>query len=238
MNWQTGEFYFALSLASVALAFAAYHFLNHAGRVRAWISDRAGEGYAKVQLIVFQRLSGLVILGLIPLAIALAATGRGFSYFGLNFANMDQVLVLTLGALVILLPMGYFNALRADNQAMYPQMRLSEWSYGLLLWSNFTWVLYLLGYEILFRGILFFPVLDHYGLVVAISVNAAVYSLAHIPKGLKETIGAIPFGIIVCLAAEKTGNIWFPFLVHSVMALSNEWFSIFLNPNMHLKKSQ
>ncbi|MFZ2899237.1 MAG: type II CAAX endopeptidase family protein [Saprospiraceae bacterium] len=238
MNWQTGELYFALSLASVALAFAAYHFLNHADRFRTWIADRAGEADAPVQVIVFQRLSGLVILGLIPLAVALAATGQGFGYFGLSFSDMDQVLIWTLVASVILLPIGYLNARRADNQAMYPQMRLSEWSYGLLLWSNLTWVLYLLGYEILFRGILFFPILDHYGLVVAISANAAVYSLAHIPKGLKETIGAIPFGIIVCLVAEKTGNIWFPFLVHCVMALSNEWFSIFQNPNMHLKKSQ
>jgi membrane protease YdiL (CAAX protease family) len=237
VNWQTGEFYFALSLASVAIAFAAYHFLNHNDRVRTWISVRAGEALAPVQVIVFQRLSGLVILGLIPLAVALAATGQGLSYFGLNFAKMGQVLIWTLGASVILLPMGYVNARRPDNQAMYPQMRLSEWPVGLLLRSNLTWVLYLLGYEILFRGILFFPILDHYGLVVAISVNAAIYSLAHIPKGLKETIGAIPFGIIVCLAAWKTGNIWFPFLVHCVMALSNEWFSIFLNPNMHLKKS-
>lgn len=238
MNWQTGEFYFALSLASVAIAFAIYHFLNHDDRVRNWISDRAGEADAPVRVIVFQRLSGLIIMGLIPLAVAMATTGEGFSYFGLNFANLDQVLFWTLCASVILLPVGYFNARRADNQAMYPQMRLSEWSYGLLLWSNFTWALYLLGYEILFRGILFFPILDQYGLVVAISVNAAVYSLAHIPKGMKETLGAIPFGIIVCLAAWKTGNIWFPFLVHTLMALSNEWFSIFLNPSMHLKKSQ
>lgn len=237
MNWQTGEFYFVLSLACVSIAFAAYHFLNHADRIKAWISNRAGKALAPVQVIVFQRLSGLVILGLIPLAVALALSGKGFSYFGLNFANMDRVLIWTLGASVIVLPTGYFNARRADNQSMYPQMRLSEWSYSLLLWSNLTWVLYLLGYEILFRGILFFPVLDHYGLAVATAVNVAVYSLAHIPKGLKETVGAIPFGIVVCLGANATGNIWFPFLVHCVMALSNEWFSIFLNPNMHLKKS-
>lgn len=225
-------------MACVALAFAAYHFLNESERVRRWISVRAGEALAPVRVIVFQRLSGLAIMGMIPLAAALAATGEGAAYFGLNFANMGQVLLWTLAASAVVLPLGYINAKSPGNQVMYPQMRLSEWSYGLLLWSNLTWVLYLLGYEILFRGILFFPVLDHYGLIVATAVNAAVYSLAHIPKGLKETIGAIPFGIIVCMGAAATGNIWFPFLVHCVMALSNEWFSIFLNPNMHLKKSQ
>ncbi|MBK7407616.1 MAG: CPBP family intramembrane metalloprotease [Saprospirales bacterium] len=71
----------------------------------------------------------------------------------------------------------------------------------------------------------------------ALAVNVAIYSIAHIPKGIGEALGAIPFGIIVCLAAAATGNIWFPFLVHCVLALSNDWFSLYFNPEMHLKKA-
>ncbi|MBK7407617.1 MAG: hypothetical protein IPJ40_05760 [Saprospirales bacterium] len=39
---------------------------------------------------------------------------------------------------------------------MYPQIRVAEWTFSLVLWSSLTWVLYLVGYETLFRGILFF----------------------------------------------------------------------------------
>lgn len=230
------DFIFTLVTGCAVIAFTAYHFLNYSSGFRNWIAGRWGEARAPVRAVEFQRLSGLVILGVIPLIIALAATGKSLGYFGWNFDNMGKVLLWTAAATAIALPLGFLNARSAANQAMYPQMRVREWTIGLLLWSNFTWVLYLLGYETLFRGILFLPVLDHYGLVVATVLNTAIYSLAHIPKGIKETLGAIPFGIIVCLGCHATGNIWFPFLIHCVMALSNEWFSIYLNPDMHVKK--
>lgn len=150
---------------------------------------------------------------------------------------MGKTFFWVLCTAVLILPLSYIQARKPANLEMYPQMRVREWTYPLLFWSNLTWILYLVGYETLFRGILFFPLLDHLGLVPALAINVAIYSIAHIPKGLSETIGAIPFGILVCLGAYATGTIWFPLLAHCVIALSNEWFSILHNPEIKLKKS-
>ena len=190
-----------------------------------------------VERIVRQRLSGLLIMGVIPLILGLVITQKGLPYFGWGWQNMGKTLLWALGTAVVILPLSYFQARNPANLAMYPQMRLREWTLPLLLWSNLTWVLYLVGYETLFRGILFFPLLDHLGLIPALAINVAIYSIAHIPKGISEALGAIPFGILVCLAASATGTIWFPLLAHCIMALSNEWFSLFHNPDMQLKKS-
>jgi membrane protease YdiL (CAAX protease family) len=41
-------------------------------------------------------------------------------------------------------------------------------------------------------------------------------------------------GILLCYITLHTGNIWSAVIIHSSMALSNEWFSLRSHPNMHL----
>lgn len=222
-----------LSLSLVCISFIVYHFFVYASNnEQRW----AGEN-GPIRRIIFQRLAGLMIMGVIPFAVVLLVTQQPPSYFGFGFQNGPKVLWWTLAASAVILPLSFLNARKPFNLSMYPQIRVKEWSYSLLFRSNLTWVLYLIGYETLFRGILFFPLLDHLGLVPAVAINVTIYSLAHIPKGITETVGAIPFGIVVCLAGYATGVIWFPILVHSLMALSSEWFSLYFHPEMRLKKS-
>ena len=94
------------------------------------------------------------------------------------------------------------------------------------------WAAYLFGYEILFRGILLFPLVAEFGVWPAIAVNIALYSSTHIPKGLDETIGAIPLGIVLCVLTLLTGTIWIAFFVHLAMALTNSFTALKHHPEM------
>ena len=78
----------------------------------------------------------------------------------------------------------------------------------------------------MFRGFLFFALLEEFDLLTAITINTVIYSMAHLQKDIKESLGAIPMGIVLCWLTYKTGNIWTAIWLHSVLALSNEWFSI------------
>ena len=49
-----------------------------------------------------------------------------------------------------------------------------------------------------------------------------------------EAFGSIPVGIFLCYLTISTGNIWAAIAVHSLMALSNEWFSIRNNPELKI----
>ena len=69
----------------------------------------------------------------------------------------------------------------------------------------------------------------------AIALNCSLYAFAHFYKGPGETFGAIPLGIMFCYLTLLTGNIWTAVVIHSVMALSNEWFSIRANPDINLQ---
>jgi membrane protease YdiL (CAAX protease family) len=70
----------------------------------------------------------------------------------------------------------------------------------------------------------------------AFALNCAIYALAHLYKGPGETFGAIPVGVLLCYLTLVTGNIWTAVILHSLMALSNEWFSIRFNPDMKFIK--
>ena len=119
---------------------------------------------------------------------------------------------------------------------MYPQIRKKEWNFQLLLLSAFSWTAYLLAYEFMFRGYLLFISVAYLGVWPAIALNVAIYALVHVPKGYKEAFGAVPFGIVLGIITIQTGTIWVAFVVHVIMALSNEWFSLRANPEMKLKR--
>lgn len=179
-----------------------------------------------------KKIWGLIAMGILPAAAWILLLNKPLRSFGLT---LDAVLkywpwlLLTIAVPVLL------NAFLARNpkiHKMYPQLRINSWTPGLFMLNALGWVFYLLGYEYLFRGILLFGVYEDWGFWGAIATNTAIYSLAHFNKGPGETLGAIPFGVLLCLITLSTGTIWFALLAHLSLALSNDYFSIRYNPDM------
>lgn len=99
----------------------------------------------------------------------------------------------------------------------------------------FSWVIYLIGYEFLFRGVLLFPLYEKFGFWPSIVINVSLYSTTHIPKGLTETIGAIPLGFILCILTIQTESVLIAVVVHVLMAWSNSLSAIINNPQFQIK---
>jgi membrane protease YdiL (CAAX protease family) len=135
----------------------------------------------------------------------------------------------TLILALILVPLGAFNAKGTKHLTMYPQVRMTKWNAFEYLSNIASWGLYLLGYEFLFRGILFLGLIPFTGLYPAIAINTLLYTLAHLYKGKKETLGSIPLGIILCLITAETNTIWTAFAVHWIMAGNNFVWSHYYN---------
>jgi len=87
----------------------------------------------------------------------------------------------------------------------------------------------------LFRGVLLVPLVEPLGVWAAIAINIALYSATHIPKGLDETIGAIPLGFTLCLLTLASGTIWIAFFVHLAMAWTNSLTALKYSTEIHLK---
>jgi membrane protease YdiL (CAAX protease family) len=52
---------------------------------------------------------------------------------------------------------------------------------------------------------------------------------------MKETLGAIPLGLLLSYLTLESNSILIALVVHIIMALSNEWFSIRSNPEIKVK---
>lgn len=83
-------------------------------------------------------------------------------------------------------------------------------------------VVFLLAYEYFFRGVLLFSLIYSLGLVAAISLCTFLYVLIHAFDTKEEIIGAIPFGIILCLLSYYSQSIIIPFIIHVALSLVYE----------------
>ena len=79
-------------------------------------------------------------------------------------------------------------------------------------------ILFLLSYEFFFRGVLFFSILDVSDIIIAILACTFLYVLTHAFDSRNEIIGAIPFGIILCLFSYFTNSIWPAFIIHITLS--------------------
>lgn len=190
---------------------------------------------ANVTYVVLKRLSGMILLGIVPVFLTgLLTDYNSVSEIGLGFrpetTGFTLISVILLSALII--PVVSFSARKPSVYDIYPEIRVTSWTGRLLFTELSTWALYLLGYETLFRGVLLFGLTRSLGPVPAIVISTFLYSVAHLPKSKTETLAAIPFGVVLCILTLYSGSIWIAFIVHLVNSITMTFSAINSNPGM------
>lgn len=185
-------------------------------------SSQTAEG--SLRFVLFKRSLAVLLFFLLPL-IFLYFTHQNFlNWFSL--LNIHGTAIVSIILSIAVLIINLLNRRRPENLQLYPEIRTEQWNRNLILLSALSWIAYLFAYEFLFRGCMFFLLLSKYNLPLALAVNIIVYSFAHFPKKIRETLAAIPFGAMLCWACSFTGNIWPAIIAHIVLALSNEWIAL------------
>lgn len=215
----------SIALFFSALGFTFYHFFNLASK------KRLGDGSLNQMLV--QRFAGVLVFGILPALFCWLFGSSGSVLQSMGKIRRETFMWLG-GFSAIIIPMNFLNSKTESNLKVYPQIRIKTWSRSVFILSALSWIAYLLAYEFLLRGVLLGSSLKFLSLWPAIILNTGIYSLLHIPKGAKEAFGAIPMGVMLCLVTISTGSFWYAFFIHVVMALSNEWFSLRFNPDIHL----
>jgi membrane protease YdiL (CAAX protease family) len=223
----------AISLAIIG--FIAFWFIAEFPARKADIEKKYPPEKATVRWVLFQKYTGVVFLGLLPLLVFLIFMPYDLTSLGLGFQHTGQSMLWILGLATIIFPLNIRAAKRPENLQMYPMIRAREWDRSLVLTNALATISYLFAYELLFRGILLTACVDSLGVWPAVAINVALYSAVHLPKGPAETIGAIPFGLLICYITLSTGTIWVAVVVHVILSLSNDYLALYYNPDMRMK---
>jgi membrane protease YdiL (CAAX protease family) len=223
------------------IGFVVFWFVSKSTVIKAYYFRKYPTDTAWLHLIFMTKWVGFLSMGLFPLLFLLSTEPqRGLAYYGLNLRSDTLLfnLIVSIVLSLVVIPLVAFSAKQAKNLVNYPQIRASVWDPKTFRLNLVGWAIYLFGYELLFRGILLFPLVEAYGVWLAIAVNVALYAATHIPKGLDETIGAAPLGFVLCLLTLMAGNIWIAFLVHVAMAWTNSLTALRHHPDIHYYKWQ
>jgi membrane protease YdiL (CAAX protease family) len=236
LSWQQGDISTFLPIILSLVFFAVYWFTAKSDKVKAWFYKKNDPDRASVNHIGFTRLVGFVSMGILPVTFCLIFLPEySIADYGLTWNSETTVFsfLWITGLSILVIPLAYISAKKPQNLINYPQIRTKTWTKKIVFINAISWALYLLGYEFLFRGVLLIPLVDSLGVWTAIAINIALYSATHIPKGLTETIGAAPLGLVLCLLTLSSGTIWIAFFVHLVMALTNSFTALKFHPDMH-----
>ena len=230
--WQPGDLPVVLVLGLLTVGFVTYWFLAESPVLRQRLSRGVSQSTASVRWVISQKIIGFTFLGVIPLIIVTIVLPNSLADYGLGFANSLESLLWVFGLACVIFPLNINAAKRPENLAFYPMMRVSRWNPPLVVVNALATTAYLFAYELLFRGIVLSVCVATLGVWPAIAINVALYSTTHLPKGPAETIGAIPFGLLVCYITLSTGTIWVAVVIHVILSLSNDYLSVHYNPSM------
>lgn len=241
LTWQDNDLVPFVSIVASTFFFSVYWFIFASEKIKNHFHKKYPGDKGKIVHVLFTKYAGLTLMGIIPCILFMIIMPKySLSDYGLSFSKGTNLItfywIAGLGS--VILTMNWFMARREKTFSMYPQIRVKEWDAALILSYSLGWCAYLFGYEFLFRGLLFIPLVDTIGVWPAIAVNIALYSATHIPKGMDEAIGAAPLGLVLCLITLQTGTIWVAFVVHVFLALSNSLVALKFHPEMKIVKTR
>jgi len=179
-------------------------------------------------LINLKHLSGVILFGVITYLLL-----PKYSFLIKSFEIPDLKILISF--IIIIIGSGIL-AFKAVKKKLKDHTQISQyknnqgWKYFIIR------VVFLLAYEFFFRGVIFFTFLENNGLIIAIVITTLLYVLIHIFDSKQEILGAIPFGIVLCLFSYFTNSIWMAFLIHITLSAVYE-FSMFTHLTFKTKQS-
>lgn len=229
------EFLAAIAVLSVFLLFFLYYYTADKKIAGKWLIRPLFPSIRNESVdFLSYKLSGIIFTGVVPFIVFLGILNLSPSRVGFVAGRTPGYWYILLVLILITLTVSFFSSKSTKIRARSPELRLKDWYPKHVILSAGTWVLYLLGYEFLFRGVLWFMCVEAFGFWPALTINIILYSLVHLPQGVRMAVGTIPVGIIFCLLSSLTGSFLPAFIIHSFIAVSTEMFSLYHEPEVRL----
>lgn len=228
-NQERWTYYAVITIIYVIIVFALFYFITKLKPVRR-ILLRPEQDPALS--FIAEKITGFLLFGLVPFLLFVITPGLKSSENILTPGKSEHYWYILLILLIIITFLTFNGSKKKAIQERSPRIRIKKWTIKYCIIAITGWIIYILGYELLFRGILWLVCYRAFGLWVALLINIVLYAAVHLDQELAMSLGAIPFGILLCFLTFLTGSFLFAFLIHGWLAVSTEIFSVYNNPDL------
>lgn len=222
------------AIFSVFLMFLIYFYMSKRKVLFKILKPIFKMGPDEILEFISYKSTGIIFTGLLPFVFFSLILNISLSRLGLVIGRTMEFWPLLLILILTAVLISFFSSRSPKIREKSPELKIRDWYPRHIILSASAWLFYLLGYEMFFRGVLWFLCYEAFGFWPALLINILLYSLVHLPQGKLMALGTIPVGIIFCLLSRLTGSFIPAFLIHSFIALSTDLFSLFHNPGVHL----
>lgn len=199
----------ALAVSITAAAIALQHFLR---RSALWPGGSAGDRHAAL------KVGAGLIMGLgAGLGAWWVTDARPLLPMGIGAPR--EILLLLLGSMVLIFGVTLLASRGAGFRREYPEAPIDRPDAASWRKNALAWVVYLAGYELLFRGLCLHVLVELLGVVPGIAITTALYVVAHLPKSLTESLGSFPMGVLFAALALGGQSVLYPWVLHVAMAV-------------------
>jgi membrane protease YdiL (CAAX protease family) len=222
---------------STVIFYYLYYFFITSGFPEKYYSKITHSVQKEINLFLTKKFSGFLILGFFPGLIYYYFLNPDFGMFGFSVAHFKNNFFVILSLITIITFILFINQrINRNNNSL--QINVSEWNFILFLINATGWIIYLIGYEFLFRGILLFECYNSFGFWPAIAINVAIYSAIHLTYGKAQTFGSLLFGGVASYLSLSCGTLLIPIIMHVSLSLVSDYFSIRFNENLSFIKQK
>jgi membrane protease YdiL (CAAX protease family) len=175
--------------------------------------------YFSLFFLFFVALPTLIVVLVEPIPL------RVLSELGVGPGNYKVGVPLMLLFLPITVLIGHFTANSPGMKEWYPLSKEVCARDGTFVAYELGYILlYYSAWEFLYRGILFFPLLNGFGFLAAMAITTALSTLHHIGHPKLEIVGAACAGVVFCIIALLTRSILYSIVIHALTGVSTDTF--------------
>jgi membrane protease YdiL (CAAX protease family) len=174
-----------------------------------------------------EKIMGAVVFGLVPYLLFIVLPGKDPAGLGITTGKLPEYRLSVIFASVLVLLLCHFFSAKEFFRKNLLQTADLEISLKNTMLTSAGWIIYLYGYELLFRGILFFACYRVLGFFPALLINLALYALAHYKMPRATILGSVPAGIVFCLLSVLMDSFLPAFILHTIMATGFTILSIY-----------
>jgi membrane protease YdiL (CAAX protease family) len=179
---------------------------------------------SEVYGVLYEYSAAFVLMFVAPFVVMTAGFKADPREFGLQPGNVRLGgRILGFGVPLALIA-AWLGAARPAMQVEYPLAKSIKGAPRQFLLVEAFYLIYYVGWEFLFRGLMLFGLRQQYDALLAVLVQTIPSALVHIGKPATESFSSIVAGVLFGYIALETRSIFYPVILHAVVGIATDVF--------------